>query len=263
MNLIDAHTHLPGRSFGGKPRPIADLRREFANAGLCGAWIFTTDGLVMEAEKNNNILAEAVRGDRDFFEPFGTVNPHAGEDAAIRELERMRFELGMRGLKLHPWLQGFSLTHPSVKPILQRAGEMGLPVLFHDGTPPYSHPLQIAAVAEQVPSTMVILGHAGLDEAYEDAILACRRHPNLFLCLCGPSCGPLAEIVRRCPVDRLLFGSDGGFGSRVIETAIAKFHAAGLSQKTLQTIGCENPRRLVPKQPRRTDPPAQTHQHET
>lgn len=110
MKIIDTHTHLPGWTFGGKPRPIADLRREFTAAGLCGAWLYTTDGCIMEPEKNNDILAEAVKNDRDFFMPFCTVSPHAGEQAAIREMERCQRQFRMRGVKFHPWLQAFSMT---------------------------------------------------------------------------------------------------------------------------------------------------------
>lgn len=246
MKIIDTHTHLPGWTFGGKPRPIADLRREFTAAGLCGAWLYTTDGCIMEPEKNNDILAEAVKNDRDFFMPFCTVSPHAGEQAAIREMERCQRQFRMRGVKFHPWLQAFSMTHPAVLPIMRRAGELGLPVIFHDGTPPYSSSLQIAAVAEQAPNTTFILGHAGLDDLHEDAILACRRHPNIYLCFCSPSSGSIAEAIRRCPVERLLYGSDGGFAPNVIELCITKVRETGASEKTLQAIFYDNPNRLIP-----------------
>jgi uncharacterized protein len=246
VKIIDTHTHLPGHTFGGTPRPIADLRREFTAAGLDGAWLFTTDGLLCEPERNNDTLAEAVQHDRDFFVPFCTVSPHAGEQKAIRELERARDELGMRGVKFHPWLQAFSMMNPAMESIMRRAGELGLPVVFHDGTPPYSSPLQIAALAERVPETTVILGHAGLDDLYEDAILACRRQPNVYLCLCCPSSGYMAQVIRRCPVERLLFGSDGGFAPHFIDMAVAKLQATGVAEAILRKICYENPRKLLP-----------------
>lgn len=246
MRIIDAHTHFPGRRLGASPRPIAAIRDEFEEAGLAGAWIFTTDGLYGDCPRHNDLLAEAVRGDRDFFVPFCTVDPHAGPDAAARELERCRRDLAMPGVKLHPWLQAFSLSHPAVVPILRRAGELGMPVVFHDGTPPYSTPLQIAAAAEQAPGTAVILGHAGLDDLYEDAILACLRHKNVYLCGCSGSCGYLAEILRRAPAERLLFGSDGGFAADLVGQALDKYAATGAPESLLRRIFEENPRRLCP-----------------
>lgn len=246
MKIIDTHTHLPGWTFGSRPRPIAVLRREFEEQGLSGAWLFTTDGLIGEPAKHNDILAEAVVEHRDFFAPFCTVNPLEGVEKCRRELDRCRHSLKMRGVKLHPWLQAFSLLNPAVAPILAHAGELGLPVVFHDGTPPYASSLQIAALAEKVPQTTVILGHAGLDDLYEDAILACQRQENIYLCLCSNSCGYIEEIIRRCPAKRVLFGSDGGFLPNLIELAIAKLRAADASPAVLRRIFHDNPQALLP-----------------
>lgn len=245
MIAIDTHTHLPGWSFGGHPRPISELRGEFQNAGLIRAWIFTVDGLLKEACRSNDVLADAVASDLDFFVPFCTVNPHDGEEAALLELERGKLQLGMKGVKLHPWLQAFSMTHPAVLPIFRRAGELQMPVILHDGTPPYCDPLQIAAVAEKMPETTVILGHAGLDDLYEDAILACRRHKNIHLCLCGPSVGHLREIVRRCPAERLLFGSDGGFAGDGVVWRLEKIRRAVHDEDILEKILLTNARRMT------------------
>jgi uncharacterized protein len=244
MKIIDTHTHLPGYTFGLKPRPIMDLRREFESAGLTQAWIFTTDGLVREPARNNEILAEAVAENLDFFVPFCSVSPH-DDEAALREMEQAQAQLGMKGVKLHPWLQAFSMTHSAVLPIFLRAGELNMPVILHDGTPPYCTPLQIAAVAEKAPQTTVILGHAGLDDLYEDAILACRRQPNIFLCLCGPSSGCVEQMVRRCPAERLLFGSDGGFGGGLVPWRLETIRQVVRDVRVLEKIYYENPRTIM------------------
>lgn len=246
MKIIDTHTHLPGVCLGASPRPITHIREEFEKAGLHRAWIFTTDGFFRETSKHNDILAEEVSKHRDFFIPFCTVNPHDGEEKALQEMERAVFKLNMRGLKLHPWLQAFSLTHPVVLPIMKRAGKMNIPVIFHDGSPPYSTPLQIAAVAEKCPETNVILGHAGLDDLYRDAIIACLRHPNIYLCCCSVSSGYITDIIRQCPHEKLLYGSDAGFIPGIIETAVEKFMETGASDKLLEKIFYDNPIRLIP-----------------
>lgn len=248
MKIIDTHTHFPGTAFGCRPRSGDELREMFEAEGISKAWIMTTDGLLAEPARHNDLLAEGIRNHRDFFIPFCTVSLHSGIEAAIGELERSVRDLEMRGLKLHPWLQAFSLTHPAVLPILQEAGELGVPVLFHDGTPPYSTPLQIAAAAEKVPDTTVILGHSGLDDLFEDAILACLRQPNIYLCLCSLSAGHIQEIIRQCPVEKLLFGSDAGFFEHVAESAIAKIRGTGASEETLSKIFYENAVSLRPRE---------------
>ena len=246
MKIIDTHTHLPGYSFGSTPVTAEKLRRDFSKEGLSGAWIFTVDGLIDDTEQNNDILADTLRGDLDFFKPFCTVNPHRGAEKAVAELVRAKEKLGMKGLKLHPWLQSFSLTHPAVLPILSKAGELEMPVLFHDGTPPYSTPLQIAWAAEQTPETTVILGHAGLDDLYHDAILACRRQKNIHLCLCSLSSGLIGEIIKSCPPDRLLYGSDGGFAEGLVSDAIEKIRTVCRNDNILQAIFHVNPQRILP-----------------
>jgi len=246
MTIIDTHTHFPGYSFNMQPRTGVELREEFASEGISAAWIMTTDGLLGDCRRHNDLLAEGVRNHLDFFVPFCTVSPHDGVEAATKELVRAVEELGMKGLKFHPWLQAFSLSHPAVVPLLEKAGELGLPVVFHDGTPPYSTPLQIAATAERAPHTTIILGHAGLDDLYRDAILACRRHPNVMLCLCGPSAGLNREIIEQCPVEKLLFGSDAGFAPHVAATAVVKVRSSGVSEADLDHIFRANAERVLP-----------------
>lgn len=246
MKIIDTHTHFPGHMFGGTPKTGDQLGREFKEEGIDGAWIMTTDGLLKNPVRHNDLLANGVKNHRDFFIPFCTVSPHENLDDTLRELERCARKLKMRGLKLHPWLQAFSMTHPNVIPILQKAGELGMPVLFHDGTPPYSAPLQIAFAAEQCPQTTMILGHAGLDDLWEEAMIAVQRRPNVYLCLCSLSAGYIREIIRRCPVEKLLFGSDGGFAPNITRAAIVKVRCAGVPDRVLRQIFLDNPRRLLP-----------------
>lgn len=245
MKIIDTHTHFPGHAFGLKPKTGAQVREEFEAEGFSGAWIFTTDGLLSDPARHNDLLHEGVRNDLDFFTPFCTVNPHDGAARAVKELERCAGSLRMKGLKFHSWLQAFSLTNPAVEPIMRRAGELGLPVLLHDGTPPYSTPLQIASVAEKVPGTTVILGHSGLDDLWEDAILAANRHRNIFLCLCSLSAGAIREIIRRVPPERLLYGSDSGLGPGLGQAAIAKIRGAKASARAMRLIFSENAMRLM------------------
>ena len=122
-----------------------------------------------------------------------------------------------------------------------------MPVLFHDGTPPYATPLQIAAVAEKAPDTTFILGHAGLDDLYADAILACNRLTNIYLCSCGLSSGRLNDVIGHCPAEKIMFGSDGGFGSAgVIEERIDHVLATDADNQTLQKIFYDNAKRILP-----------------
>jgi uncharacterized protein len=154
-------------------------------------------------------------------------------------------ELGLVGVKLHPWLQAFSMTHPGMAGIMETAGSLGVPVLLHDGTPPYSSPLQIAWLAERHPKTIVILGHSGLADLWRDAAIAARQHANIWL---QPTAAPPQTIrtaLESAGPDRLLFGSDGGFGSTgFIRYCISKFRSA-IGEEAFDRSSIENPKRLL------------------
>jgi predicted TIM-barrel fold metal-dependent hydrolase len=91
------------------------------------------------------------------------------------------------------------------------AGEFGVPVFFHDGTPTYSLSEQIAGLARRHPRTRFVLAHAGLLWDWRGA-LAAARLPNIWLCLCGPHQRAIENICRRADPARLVWGSDFGFG---------------------------------------------------
>ena len=78
------------------------------------------------------------------------LNPHNTDDA-IAEFERRRVEPAFRGVKLHPMNDVYYPFLKTLFPLYERIERSGLPVLWHSGTSPYSHPLQIAFVARHFP----------------------------------------------------------------------------------------------------------------
>ena len=117
-------------------------------------------------------------------------------------------------------------------PIMEVAGSLGVPVMFHDGTPPYSTSRQAAWLAERYPHTQVILGHAGLADLWRDAADAAQRLPNIWLQPAGSPPMTIRMALQGAGRDRLLFGSDGGFASiGVMRYVIAKYHSASGSGK--------------------------------
>lgn len=196
------------------------------------------------AEENDDLAAVcAASGGRMI--PFSTVNPFRA-DAAAAEFRRSVEGRGMRGLKLHPWLQGAAPNTAAVDELCEMAAHWKIPVLFHDGTPSYSLPSQIAILARRHPSTTIILGHCGLFEHWREAIAAMRYAENLWGCLCGPYVAGLRELVRRCDRQRLVWGSDYGFTfSDVVGYRLGLLKLLGLGDGDYDRILNENPRRLL------------------
>lgn len=160
------------------------------------------------AEDNDVVLA--VCGDDPRLVSACTVDPH--DRGALPELDRC-VRAGAQAVKLHPWLQGFSPLEAEAVAVARRAAEHGLPLLVHDGTPPYASPLQIAELAGRVPACTVVLAHGGLLDLWPDAIAAVARWPNVMVTLCGSA--PLAtlrQVRDQVPRDRVGLGTDAGFG---------------------------------------------------
>jgi len=141
-------------------------------------------------------------------------------------------------------LQGFTVADPFLGQMCGLAGEAEIPVFFHDGTPCYSLSEQIAGLARRFPSTRFVLAHAGLLWNWRSALLAARL-PNVWVCLCGPHMRAIELLCRYADPDRILWGSDFGFGlSDQIEYRLNLFRRARISNPLRDQILKTNPLHL-------------------
>jgi predicted TIM-barrel fold metal-dependent hydrolase len=250
--IVDCHTHVPSEAVAPRDRKLA-ISGSQRRHGIDHSLLFTLDGLFGDADRHNQILAAYVAKDPARLSGFATVNPR--EARAADDLRVAIRGYGLRGLKLHPWLQGFHPLDPSMQVIGETAAELGIPILFHDGTPPYSTPLQVAAFAARHPDVQVILGHAGLLDLWSEALAASQRHPNVWLCFCGPPTYALQEMVDRGPRERMLFGSDIGFGGGsgyggspnddIVRHRLSQVRTLGLPPDDLEALLGGNATRLL------------------
>lgn len=194
--------------------------------------------------QDNDTLAKLARQAPKRLFPLATTWPQLGE-GAILEVVRCLEELKVTGLKFHPWLQGFSLTDPTFAKICGMAGEFKAPIFFHDGTPCYSLPEQIGALAHRFPNTRFVLGHGGLLWTWRSAILAAQR-ANVWICLCGPHTRGIEMICERVPPDRILWGSDWGPSfTDDIEYRLNLFLRTKVPRKLQEQILGVNPMQLL------------------
>jgi uncharacterized protein len=208
---IDFHCHYT--QWGGVRIPEDTPERTLdllAGNNVNGALIAPLMGLfsscVDSRPENDAIHEYCSQAPRRLFAAF-TVNPLMGE-VALGEIRRCRAEHDAKVLKLHPWLQGFSVSSPEMDPVAALCEELGIAILFHDGTPVYGHPLQIARLCRDFPDLTVIAGHCGLGDMWREAMLAAQRYPNYILCFCGPRELGMREIVENVRPEQICVGSD-------------------------------------------------------
>ena len=182
MKIIDIHTHIYPDEIARKATQSIKQFYQIEGAAMDG----TEQMLRTRGEQAGTdrfvILPVAIRPDRvrginEFIQhkarsnpryiPFGTV--HAAMDDLSDEVEWL-LASGVRGIKLHPDSQRFSISDPRLYPMYE-AVRGRIPVMLHMGDKRYnySHPIKLRRVLDLFPGLDVIAAHFGGYSMYEDA----------------------------------------------------------------------------------------------
>ncbi|KIX11777.1 amidohydrolase family protein [Dethiosulfatarculus sandiegensis] len=178
----------------------------------------------------NHWSAQAARKNPRII-PFATLHPK-GE--AQKDFEEA-IELGLKGIKLHPFIQHFSLTDPLCHKLFDLISEASLPVLtdtlsrkglvkakphikwvmdafkFHGVTP-----VQIAEMAKAHPGVKIIAAHGGCLYGW-DQLDPLMKFDNIYLDisylngLIEPEA--LVALIRKKGADRVIYGTDAPWRS--------------------------------------------------
>ncbi|MFA6249872.1 MAG: amidohydrolase family protein [Candidatus Shapirobacteria bacterium] len=162
--------------------------------------------------KNSLRLLEQCRKSEQKIIPFVSIHPLA--PGAVKILGSLK-ENGGVGLKIHPPIQLVKPDNKKVIALVNEAGKMRMPVLFHCGQSPLLPPLtrrfeQMTSFLNLIwrcPETTIILGHAGIME-YEEAARLAAKFDNVFLEVSGQPPEAIKEMWKTASPDKLLFGSD-------------------------------------------------------
>ena len=195
---------------------------------------------VANREGNDLVLAACAAHPSRLF-GFATVNPWYGE-GALAELRRVA-AAGLRGLILHPQLQGFLLVDRLADPVVALAGELGLPVYVHTGTPVAALPLQLTALARRHPHLVFVMGQMGHTDFWIDAIPAALGSRNVYAEISYKQPHVIEDAVAALGAERVLFGSDAPRNDLGLE--VQKFLAADLDERARRLVGGENLLRLL------------------
>lgn len=215
MMVIDTHTHYTGGQVFATDifEPIKVIADMDANR-IKRNWLLPLDGLVFDPAAENRLIANVVQLYPDHFSGLGTVNPRQTKEA-IKEMHICLDQTGMIGMKFHPWLQAFSPLEKSFMDLAAEAEQRRTMFFFHDGTPPYTEPLQIAEVAAKYPDLTVVMGHTGLNDFWRESLLAAQKYDNIWLCFCACPFWGMKETVQAMNGERIIWGSDYPLANQV------------------------------------------------
>ena len=244
IEAVDMHVHLEVDSCGHKALPeeffeasakyfkaaertpsvdsIAQTYRRHRMAAV----VFTVDARTQFGHEPNSIedLVAGCARNNDVLIPFGSVDPRTGEDA-LAEATRQAEQLGVRGFKFHPSVQGFDPSDRQYYRLWERLQELGLPVVSHTGQNgmgaglpggrgiklKYSNPLLLDDVAADFPDLQIIMAHPSVPWQEEANSMATHK-ANVHIDLSGwsPKYFPQSLVRQSNNVlaRKVLFGTD-------------------------------------------------------
>jgi predicted TIM-barrel fold metal-dependent hydrolase len=237
MKICDAHVHLgksgPWQPYGDPTIYVADLIRLFDKNNVERAIVFPNPNVGDRYPEMNDYIAKSVGKYPKRLVGFGRVDPR--RDDAIEELARIKNDLGLTGLKLHPMVECFRPDHPFFNRFFQEANRLGLPILFHTGDG-FSSPGLITKIAKKHPKLPIILGHLK-----EGALSSMKERQNIYVETSG-TLPELVELAVKIDENRVLFGSDAPYYHYTPQIAIVE--ASRLTERIKRKVLFENFQRL-------------------
>lgn len=219
----------------------ADLSSQAEASNVRGFLLFSVATNAHQVEKvNSSIAALAEQSRREGFLTVGFAGMHQDFPNFAAEIERCK-QMGLRGVKLHPDIQGIDIDDPKLFPLYEIL-EGDLPVYFHmgDNRPQYrfSEAKKLRHVLERFPNLEVIAAHLGGYRAQNEAIEYLRGHPNVWYdtssALWYLSPEEAARIIEALGYDRVMFGTDYPVMNPAAELEL--FHRLPLSEKQKEDI---------------------------
>jgi len=214
--IVDAHVHIhPNQNGFGKryDARLNTLLRLLEKSNIDKVVL-----LPIYPKVTNDFIGKACQEYPDRLIGFASVDPLGGRKS-IEKLEHDVLKYNLKGLKLHPRLQGFNIGDKKVKPLIQKAIDLDLPITidaFLCATEAESHlPYAIGQIATSFPKAKIIMAHFGGHKLW-DALFVAKAHKNIFVDLSytllyfkGSSLEKdIGFAIKRIGSHRCIYGSD-------------------------------------------------------
>jgi predicted TIM-barrel fold metal-dependent hydrolase len=233
-DVFDVHTHL-GDDIDGMVGDRDELLTIQHAYGIVRSFVFCLD----EPDRhpaftaaNDRTLAQAATAPGELV-PFVRLDL---EETPIDEATRC-FDLGARGIKLHPRAQRFLPDDPRLEPVFALAAERSVPILIHGGRglPPIADSL--ARLLDRHCPPALIIAHAGIVDLAAMARNFSGR-PGVFFDTSVWSPLDLLDLYRLVPPEQVVYASDYPYGRQPnsLLMAVRTARAAGLADTQVRAM---------------------------
>ena len=258
--VIDAHCHIYPQKIATKAVAATDkfygvtaygngtvtnLRNVCEKAGIDHAIVQSVATTPKQVKSINDFIAFEVENSDGFLTGLGTLHPDS--DDYKGDIEHI-IELGLKGVKLHPDIQGFKMDGEKLFQMYELCQEKKLTMLVHTGDYRYdnSNPDRVENVLKNFPDLIMIGAHLGGWSVWEEASKRLSGFDNFYVD-CSSSFGfSNKEVIKNALLeygpDKVLFGTD--YPMWGAEEELENFLSLGLSDADNCKILSENAKRL-------------------
>jgi predicted TIM-barrel fold metal-dependent hydrolase len=260
--MIDFHLHvfpdklakrvleLLSHNSGGV-EPVFDgtltgLRSQMIKDGIDSGVVLM---IATKPEQETAINRFAIDNNNDHILFFGSVHPRSKN---VHHHLKMLQEAGIKGIKLHPEYQNFSIDDPELFPLYEKLAEMGFITVFHTGldigydTPCHCRPKALASILPVFQGAPVVAAHFGgymLWEEVERELIGKPVYMDTSYCQSHIPAPLINRLIREHGADRVLFGSDAPWSKPRLE--ISLINNLDLTDSEKEAIFDGNARRLL------------------
>ncbi|CDB30844.1 MAG: amidohydrolase family protein [Oscillospiraceae bacterium] len=225
---------------------LDDVLQAQAEAGIAKTVLCSAATVPHQVQHINEFLARKAAASGGRCLSFGTLHPDSPDPKG--DVEHL-LELGLKGVKLHPDMQGFALNDPKAMKLYELVGGR-VPFLLHTGDPrfSFSNPEQLIPALLAFPETTFVGAHMGGHTFWKEAtkVLA-GRYENLYVDISSTFFGVTPEeavdMVRAYGAERVLFGTD--FPMWCPKDEVRKFLALPLTEEERRLIAWDNGAKLL------------------
>lgn len=192
----------------------------------------------------NRFIAQSVAESGGKMTGLGTLHPDSQDIKG--DFEEL-ISLGLRGVKLHPDIQGFKLDDYRCLKIYELC-EGRAPVLLHTGDSRYdfSNPNRLVPILDIYTGLTVIGAHFGGYSVWDDAVRVLPQYPNMYVdcssAFFAMDDDRIRELISAYGEDRVLFGTDYPMWEPKRE--VERLLSLGLSDEAYEKIFHRNAEKL-------------------
>ena len=250
--IIDSHTHIRENQ-GEVKNFLKAMDENHIDMAIVHPIVPGSENL---GYSDNAFVGRLVKEYPDRLMGYACVVPT--EEGASDELRKAVEVYGLKGLKLHPPLQNFSMADPRVGKVIETCIDMDLPILIHTGpiysqfAPlSYSDSLIIDDLAIRYPEAKFIIAHG--NPFTMDPIMV-AKHPNVYMdttvvfsqwVKLFPQLGPATFEFMRTD-DRIMFGTDANpLRTFRFKDGLDPLLSMDISEETRDKLLCGNIKKLL------------------